>query len=251
MHLDVVDLRNFYVSQLGRIARRTLRRQIRQIWHSVNGQTVLGLGYATPYLTPFRQDAERVIAMMPAAQGVTRWPEDGAGLVGLTEETSLPLVDSSVDKVVLVHGLENSEVVRPMLREIWRVLSPEGRLLVAVPYRRGLWASTERTPFGHGRPYSRGQLNRLLSDCMFAPGNPMLTLFMPPFAWPFMLKSAPAWENTGRWLWPGLGGIILVEATKRIYAATPVRQRRRILRPVPATYVPAANKQSPRDKVEE
>jgi SAM-dependent methyltransferase len=246
MYLDVVELRNFYANHLGQVARRTIRREVRKTWPNVEGMTILGLGYATPYLTPFRQEAERVIALMPAQQGVTRWPEEGPGLVGLSEETDLPLPDASADRVLLVHGLENSETVRPLLREIWRVLTPEGKLMVIAPNRRGLWAATERTPFGHGRPYSRGQVSLLLSDCMYAPENPNLTLYMPPFAWRFMLRSSGAWENAGHWLWPGFGGIVMIEATKRIYAATSVRAPRRVLRPVPVRPAQSAREPSSR-----
>ena len=126
MWTDVVDLRDFYRSSLGQMTRRIIRRQIRDMWDNTSGMTVMGLGYATPYLLPFRDEAERVFAVMPAAQGVLRWPPDGKRLVTLSDETELPLPDVSVDRVLLVHGLEYSEQLRPMLREIWRVLADGG-----------------------------------------------------------------------------------------------------------------------------
>jgi len=110
MYTDVVDLREFYGSSLGHVAQRMIRRRIRSLWPDLHGQAVLGLGYATPYLTPFREEAERVFAIMPARQGVTRWPAGGAGLVALSDETELPLPDMSVDRVLLVHGLEATDM---------------------------------------------------------------------------------------------------------------------------------------------
>ena len=56
-----------------------------------------------------------------------------------------------------------------MLAEVWRVLTPGGRLLVVVPNRAGLWARMENTPFGYGRPFSRKQLSRLMRDMQFSP----------------------------------------------------------------------------------
>jgi SAM-dependent methyltransferase len=156
---DVVDLRDFYDSRLGQVTRHLIRRRVRALWPDLRGQSLLGLGYATPYLRQYRDEAERVLAIMPAGQGVLAWPPEGPNAVALAEETELPLPDMSVDRVLLVHGLECGEQVRDMLREVWRVMSGSGRLLIVVPNRRGIWARTDRTPFGQGLPYSPPQLS--------------------------------------------------------------------------------------------
>jgi SAM-dependent methyltransferase len=239
MAIDVIELRDFYASPLGQMARRMIRRQIRALWPDATGFDVLGLGYAVPYLRPFRDEARRTIALMPATQGVMRWPEEGRGLVTLGEETDLPFANASFERVLLVHALEHSEAVRQALREIWRVLTPEGKLLIVLPHRRGLWAQSERTPFGHGHPYSRAQITRLLNDCLFAPGPREGALHFPPSSRRFLLRSAGWWEDVGRMLWPGFAGVMLIEATKRVYALKPKPAKRRVLAPVPAAvYVP-------------
>ena len=69
----------------------------------------------------------------------------------------------------LVHVVECAEILRPMMREIWRVLSSNGRLLVIAPNRRGIWARLEHTPLGHGRPYTSSQLYRLLRETLCKP----------------------------------------------------------------------------------
>ena len=74
MSLDVVDLRNFYAQQLGTVARRFVGRGIRTRWTDTRAQRIAGIGYATPYLGLFREEAERCLAFMPAAQGVVKWP---------------------------------------------------------------------------------------------------------------------------------------------------------------------------------
>ena len=74
MSLDVVDLRNFYAQPLGVVARRFVGRGIRARWPDLRGQRVAGIGYPTPYLGLFREEAERCLAFMPAAQGVVKWP---------------------------------------------------------------------------------------------------------------------------------------------------------------------------------
>jgi len=226
MWTDVVDLNEFYQSRLGQVARRLIRRRMREIWPDVRGMTVLGMGYATPYLRSYRGEAERIIAAMPAQQGVIHWPEDGPGQVALTEETELPLPDLSIDRLLLVHAVENSENLRAMMREAWRVLAEGGRLLVVVPNRRGIWARFEqRSPFGHGHPYSQSQLRRLLRNCLFTPMSTAHALFMPPSHWRILLHSAPAVEKAGNRLFQAVSGVLMVEASKQIYAATPVAAR--------------------------
>jgi SAM-dependent methyltransferase len=244
MRPDIVDLDQFYQGQLGQIARRLIRRRLREIWPDVTGLRVLGLGYATPYLRSFRDQAERVLALMPAAQGVVHWPAGEAGLVALTEESELPLPDSAVDRVLLVHGLENSEHVRPLLREIWRVLTPTGRLLVVVPNRRGLWARFETTPFGYGHPFTPPQLGRLLRDTMFLPTNVTAAVSIPPVGWPIVLRAAFAAERVGRWWGRAFAGVLVVESGKQIYAVSSgreVRRRRRLLAPLPGTAAPRSD----------
>ncbi len=232
MYTDVVDLREFYGSSLGHIAQRMIRRRIRSLWPDLHGQAVLGLGYATPYLTPFREEAERVFAIMPARQGVTHWPVGGAGQVALSDETELPLPDMSVDRVLLVHGLEATENLAELMREIWRVLAGNGRLLVVAPNRRGIWARVDRTPFGHGRPFSPPQLSRTLRDNAFVPETTARALFIPPMRSRFVLKSAPAWENVGSRFFQRFSGVVMIEASKQIYQVSAARRAVRRGRPV-------------------
>ena len=232
MFHDVVDLRDFYETQLGQVTRRMVRRGIRDLWPDLRGQRILGLGYATPYLQPFMTEAERVLAFMPASQGVLHWPREGPSVTCLTDETELPLPDLSVDRVLLVHGLESSEYLRDMMREIWRVLTGEGRLLVVAPNRRGIWARFERTPLGWGHPYSQNQISRLLRDNMFTPTRSGRSLFVPPFRSRTLLRSSPAWERIGRRWFPTFSGVLLVEAGKQLYAPSLHTERRRFRRPV-------------------
>jgi len=241
MYTDIVALRAFYQSSLGQVARRLIRRRLREVWPSGAGQTMVGIGYPGPYLRLYRDEAERVIGLMPAAQGVSYWPTEGPGLMALTDETELPLADLSVDRVLLIHGLEGTEQVRPMLREIWRVLAGGGRLLAVVPNRRGLWARAEWTPFGHG--YSVSQLKQVLRDTLFVPERTAHALFIPPVRSRFSLAWAPAWEQIGvRWF-KAFAGVTMIEASKQLFAGvsrrTPAKAPRRLILPLPGGAAPA------------
>jgi hypothetical protein len=231
MFPDVVDLRDFYDTSLGQVARRMIRQRARMIWPNVAGMSLLGLGYATPYLRAFKDEAARVVAVMPATQGVLHWPRDERNLVTLADEAELPLADFSIDRVMLVHAVECTEQLRPMLREIWRVLAGSGRLLVVVPNRRGIWARSDRTPFGQGHPFTQSQLSRLLRDSLFTPVQSASALFVPPTRSRMLLASARAWEQLGHRWFQTFSGAIMVEAEKQIYAVPPQRRPAR-LRPM-------------------
>jgi SAM-dependent methyltransferase len=221
MQHDVVGLRDFYSRPLGGIVRRLLTQRIRSRWRHARGRELVGLGFAVPYIGMFRDEAERLAALMPAHQGALVWPQSGDALSVLVDEVMLPLPDAAVDLLLCVHCLEVAESTRPMLREMWRVLGPEGRLLLIVPNRRGLWARFDTTPFGHGRPYSRGQLERLLADAMFTPLEWGSALYMPPLNRRWAVRWATAFERMGARLWPGFAGVIIVEARKELMGAVP------------------------------
>ena len=221
MWSNVGDLRNFYRSKTGRVARRVIRDHLRAQWTDAAGMNVLGVGYAVPYLGAFRSEAARVVSVMPARQGVLHWPTDAPNATALADEAELPLPDMSMDRVLLVHALESSEQLRPMLREIWRVMADGARLLAVVPNRTGIWARLDRTPFGHGHPYTNAQISALLRDTMFDPLGARFGLFMPPSRRRVLIAAAPALERIGGRWFPRLGGVLFVEAAKQIHAAAP------------------------------
>lgn len=239
MSSDVVDLRDFYRTGLGQVARRMIRGAIRGIWPDLRGTRLLGIGYPTPFLTAISAETERTVAMMPASLGVLGWSPEARNLVTLADEGELPFADYSIDRVLLVHALETTEQVGPMLKEVWRVLAGGGRVLVVTPNRRGIWARLDLTPFGSGRPYTMSQLSRLLRDEQFTPVGSETALFIPPARKRMILRSAQAWERLGRRWFPSFAGVVLVEATKQIYAKpTPARAPRRRLVYAPAPLQP-------------
>ena len=232
MALDVVDLRTFYATPLGRVASRYIGAIVRARWNAVAGLSVLGIGYATPFLDEFRDKAERVIAFMPAEQGVVNWPvEGGVSSTALVDPTMMPLPDACFDRILLVHALEMSDAPRDLLSEVWRILTPGGRMLLVTPNRRGMWARMEATPFGQGQPYSRGQLRALLREAQFSPIHESLALYGPPFTRPSFLRLAPMFENIGaRMGLPG-AGVHVIEATKQVFRL--VSARKAVRRPIP------------------
>lgn len=240
MYMDVTDLGEFYRSPMGSMVRRLLVHRLRARWRDVRGLSVMGLGYASPYLGAFAHEAQRLGALMPAAQGAHLWPANGPMRTVLVEDHALPLPDHSVDRLLAVHAIEMCDGARAVLREIWRVLTPEGRLLLIVPNRHGAWARRDTTPFGHGQPYSRGQIERLLTSAMFSIESCSFALVAPPIRSAMLWRNVTALERLGGRLALGFSGVILVEARKEVFGGLPkaetaaARSRFRILAPDPA-----------------
>ncbi len=232
MALDVVDLRTFYATPLGEMTRRLVGRLVRERFGACCGQSVLGVGYATPYLAPYRDEAVRVLAFMPAEQGVVNWPPAGRSAAALIDATALPLPDGCIDRVLLIHTLETTEHPRDLLAEVWRVLTPGGRVMAVTPSRAGLWARLDSTPFGQGQPFSRSQLRDLMREALFSPTHWAEALYMPPIGRGLFLRSAPAFERIGAQLALPGAGVLLVEAAKQLYR--PVLLRRPSRRFAPA-----------------
>ena len=218
----------FYHTATGEVAAQMLRDRLAGLWPNLAQQSVLGLGFAAPYLGPWREQGGRCIAATPMQAGLPHWP---ATLACSIDEEQLPFADLSIDRILLVHSLENAENARRMLREVWRVLKDDGRLLVVAPNRIGLWAHLDSTPFGQGQPYSPGQISRLLATSLFRVERRDTALYLPPSAWRVILRSARLIERVGRFTAPTLAGVTLTEAVKDVYAAMPLRDtiRRRVV----------------------
>jgi hypothetical protein len=236
MHLDVLDLRNFYYrSALGRAAQKVIRDELVTMWPEAKGQMVVGFGFALPLLRPFLKDARRVIGLMPGPQGVMPWPADGKNVSVLCEDTLWPIETGDVDKLVLLHGLETTEQPSLILDEAWRVLGPGGRAVIIVPNRAGLWSRSDATPFGFGRPYSLSQLEAQLRKHKFVMERTMSTLYQPPSARKLWRKSANFFERVGHNI-PvvAAGGVLIVEVSKQMAAPTRPGLTEAVRRPLKA-----------------
>lgn len=232
MRQGVLELREFYATPLGDTVRQMVSRKVAEAWGGARGLDVLALGYATPFLDGIGDDARRAVAMMPADQGVETWPAFGANRACLADETALPLPNALFDRVLVVHALEESGDPLRLLEEVCRVMAPSGRVILAVTARRGLWANAENNPFGHGRPFSRRQLERLVREAELSPVSWTRALYVPPIPW--AARWGEGFEQVGALLWPSFAGVILMEAIKQTFA---VRPKGRVAR-VPVRVLP-------------
>jgi SAM-dependent methyltransferase len=216
MSQEVHALPAFYTSPPGEAARWVLAQALAGFWPALPRMEVAAVGWGQPYLPLWHSEAARCLALVPEPVA-----EGTAAPAAVMPELTLPLPDLSLDRILLIHALEHVERPDALLRECWRVLRENGRLLVVVPNRVGWWSLTDHTPFGQGRPYSRGQIGRLLRSRLFTVERREHALFVPPFTSRWALAGTRLWEAAGRRAFPRFGGVIIAEARKEVLGGLP------------------------------
>lgn len=166
------------------------------------------------------------------------------------ESGALPLQSDSVDLVFLAHTLDFAVDPYQVLREVERVLIPDGHVLIlgfnplsSYGLRKLVSGWNGAMPWC-GRFYLATRVADWLSLLGFEIRARNYLGYRPPMGGPSMLNRLQFMEGFGsRWL-PNLGGLYLLLAQKHVAAITPIRPRwlaRRALFPAKLTQ-PAANR---------
>ena len=250
MRQTVITLEKFYASPLGVTANNMALRRLSSLWPKLSGQDVLGFGYCGPYLNPYMKSANRVVLAMPGGQGAVAHEGQRGIIACLTEENFLPFSDARFDNVLCVHGVEETPNLDELLRELWRVTRPEGRIVVIASNRAGMWARSDKSPFGAGRPFSRTQLRAALNNVGFVPTVWSGALYVPPIRKLTGIGFTRGCERFGETVWPRFSGLVLVEAIKRLYAEPKGTAKKLVMRPSFASQ-PIANRTASRRKIYE
>lgn len=219
MHLNISELSRFYQElPLGGFVRQVLNQQVGRLWPDVKDRTILGFGYATP-LHDSLDAAYRNIYLMPQSQGSVRHAGPRGNMAVSCQDTLWPIPTGGIELCVIMHGLETSPNGASLLTECWRVLAPEGMVLIIVPNRAGFWARRDITPFGHGRPYSASQLETLVRDNKFEPVCRSTALFAPPGKSGTVARMARTIERHASYIPLGYtAGVLLCMARKRVFS---------------------------------
>lgn len=218
MLVSAKDYEDFYLSRTGRVMRDVLRQKIRKIWPHAKGARLLGYGFAYPYLDLYRPEAEITVGAGRVEMGVLPWPEKEHNAALLAASQALPFESNYFDNVMLIHALEHAGSVRALLQETWRVLRSNGRMLLVIPNRTGLWSMASWSPFGLGTPYSRMQIVDFLREEQFDIESISPALFALPSTRNFTHNMAPTLERIGPYIMPALAGVYIIECTKKVYA---------------------------------
>ncbi len=242
MQVSLKDFKDFYRSGAGKKALKILCENLDADFSNNSNQSILGYGFTIPHLERLISRPQTAINYFPIF-GENPMPD----LLGLGQSAKpdiigeaqfLPFKDAQFDKILCVHSLEESDSPKQILRELWRVLAPEGRLIIILPNRRGAWARSDKTPFGHGRPFTRSQLMKLLSDTMFNVNCAKRVLFTPPLFCGAHDSISDGFEKIGPKLFPTFGGLLYFELSKRQFIEPPKSARKlKVLRPADAASI--------------
>ena len=121
--------------------------------------------------------------------------EDGVGLY--TKLDHLPIATDSVDALVLPHTLEFSRDPHQVLREVERVLIPEGHLLILGFNPFSLWGIRRLLGFSRreclwrGKYISMPRMKDWLSLLGFDTVQCQYGFFRPPFQWQVQCRALP------------------------------------------------------------
>ncbi|MDC9700674.1 MAG: methyltransferase domain-containing protein [Alphaproteobacteria bacterium] len=224
MVIDIVELHNFYKTALGKTTCELVTRELRMLWENLSDMTLLGIGYACPYLEIFTTETPRIGNIMPATQGAIRWSTASWNQTLLGEPTNLPFPDGSIDRLILAHVLELHPAPHALLRESWRILKPEGRLIVLVPNKYSPWAYLFTTPFGGKYLYSCAQVEMIMRNALFRISSHNTALGTFPFSEQSSKSPLNRHGRTGCVFFPGTAGLLIIEGKKDVYCPINIRK---------------------------
>lgn len=205
-------LANWYATALGRKVARTIRQDIRPLtgiaWVGAQQPEVLAVGFSRPYLN--------------------LWPGAQVTEITATELTTAKAEECKFDRILICHALEMLPEAEMLLTACAKALRPDGTLVAMAANRRSAWVWREFSPFAHGHPYSKSQLE----EAVAAAGLDCLTvtygLYMPPSQSEWVWQFDTLWQRLIRSCMPWLGGVVLLTAHKQVAGVRPLTSTKSI-----------------------
>ena len=219
-------LSRWYETSLGQRLLEEERRQLEGVLPILFGYHLVQIGhYADAMLLESSKVSHRVVMSLPESDDLSGWT--ASCLAGLPH--SLPFASDSIDVVVLHHTLEFSPFPHEVLREVERVLVPEGHVVMLMFNPWSIWSlqrlllSWRKTVPWSGRfigvTRSKDWLSLLGFDVMQVSGY----FFRPALQHKGLMDRLNWLESVGQRFWPILGGCNIVIGKKRVETLTPIR----------------------------
>lgn len=240
----LAGLENWYGSPLGFEVGARESACLQRMLGDVFGYYLVQVGVTDSFREALAASRIRHRILMPCEP-----PRRGFGLGMVGDPTRLPLASDSVDAVLLPHTLDFVQDPRQVLREVERVLIPEGRAFILGFNALSSWGLMRLLAWRRGRvPWSGRFLTAYrVEDWLSVLGFDVEVrehiVFQLPLRRALGRRSL---EGLGRRLWPAFGAVYVIRAVKRVSTLTPVKPpwpARRAL--VPSAIEPTAGQGYP------
>ena len=142
----------------------------------------------------------------------------------------LPFDSASLDMVVMPHVLEFNEHPHQILREVERVLMPEGHVIIAGFNPRSLWGMRRVLGAPMGYPWNGNfialpRIKDWLALLGFEVVAGRFACYSPPLSNPKWLSRFHFMEPAGDRWWAVCGGVYFLQAIKRVPGVRPIKPR--------------------------
>lgn len=147
------------------------------------------------------------------------------------ESWSLPIKTDSIDVVILPHTLDFARYPHEVLREVERVLIPEGHVVITGFNPLSLWQlwrwvmGWRKQPPWCGHFFTQFRLRDWLALLGFDISRKRYFFYRPPLNNPGFMERLGFMEKLGEKLWPITGAGYVLVARKRVFTLTPIRQK--------------------------
>ncbi|MCW8882452.1 MAG: class I SAM-dependent methyltransferase [Sedimenticola sp.] len=190
------------------------------------GYYLLQVGGVGQQVEPLRMSRIKSQFVLVTSEGDVVGSTQGS-LVG--DPLHLPVASDSVDAVLLDHTLDFTKDPHQLLREVERVLIPEGHLIIAGfnPWSLwGLWQffrlRSKQVPWC-GQFISPWRLHDWLSLLGFQVKDERALMFRPPLQHEGIMQRLDFLEQLGKRFWSPLSGAYVILAVKRVSRLTPIK----------------------------
>ena len=215
----IVDFDHWLQSEPGQYVQRFEQTCVDKMVADAFGYHALQVGLPTlDFLRANRMPFKAYVGTESPAVSAADW----AGVV-LAQPECLPFDSQSVDLLILPHGLEASTHPHQVLREVERVLVPEGRVVISGFNPWSLWGVRHRTPYlapwlpqSVQSQVSLSRLKDWLKLLSFDIELGHFGCYVPPFRSQKWLDRFAFTESAGNRWWPVCGAVYVVSAVKRV-----------------------------------
>jgi len=234
------DFSDWCDSVLGQKLTYVEQQELDRILPDLFGYHLLQIGSIGPSLSSASKIMNKVVMCC------TEQPVRNCSIIGSASQ--LPVQPDCLDAVIICHSLDFADDPKQLLREVERVLVPEGHIVILGFNPRSLWGLRRFIGFGNrpapwnGRFLAAPRVKDWLALLGFEVESTHYRFYRPPIQHSGMLARLNFLESWGARWWPFGGAAYILLATKKVSTLTPIKPRWRPKRSVVAGLGDAASR---------